>query len=83
MGVLNCYRTNCDEIMCQTYVDDVGYICRECQNEFEDYMSRLDVGDLNEYTIKDNLKTFMDTEKGSKKIHPPMTISEFFEKYDY
>lgn len=34
MGVLNCDRTDCDNIMCDYYLSDFGYICRECKDEF-------------------------------------------------
>lgn len=35
MGVMTCSRSDCENIMCDTYVPSVGYICSECQEEFK------------------------------------------------
>jgi len=40
MGVKSCCRKGCDEIMCFAYVDDIGYICRDCVEEFKLIMTR-------------------------------------------
>ena len=39
MGVMSCSRNNCDNIMCDTHIYDVGYICWECQKEFKEYLT--------------------------------------------
>ena len=41
MGVMSCSRNGCDSIMCDTYIDSVGYICRYCQDEFKSYLKAL------------------------------------------
>ena len=33
MGVLNCSRKGCDNIMCYRYSIEYGYICHDCFNE--------------------------------------------------
>ena len=33
MGVLNCDRQGCDNIMCDRYSDKYGYLCWECYSE--------------------------------------------------
>lgn len=33
MGVLACNRYGCENIMCDLYTDDFGYICHECYAE--------------------------------------------------
>jgi hypothetical protein len=33
MGVMNCNRKDCDNILCDRYADDLGYICNSCYNE--------------------------------------------------
>lgn len=35
MGVLACNRTGCNNIMCDYYSDEYGYICSECLNELK------------------------------------------------
>lgn len=33
MGVMTCYRSECDHIMCDRYSNEYGYICDECFDE--------------------------------------------------
>jgi len=35
MGVMSCGRSGCSNIMCDTYIDGVGYLCNECLDELE------------------------------------------------
>lgn len=35
MSVMECSRTNCNNIMCEKYLESVGYICYECLEEFK------------------------------------------------
>ena len=30
MGVMPCSRKNCTNILCDTYIDGIGYICDSC-----------------------------------------------------
>lgn len=48
MGVLNCYRPGCDNIMCDRYSSKYGYLCWECYEELvakkipvEDFMRSI------------------------------------------
>ena len=36
MGVLACDRRGCNNIMCDHYSPEYGYICDECLNELKD-----------------------------------------------
>ena len=42
MGVKNCSRTECDNIMCDRYSTDFGYICNEC---FEELVGLKPIGE--------------------------------------
>ena len=60
MGVMNCYRKGCDNIMCDRHSDEYGYICYECNKELN-------------VLLKDNLdnyheviKSFMNNDKKNK-----------------
>ncbi|MDB4461489.1 hypothetical protein N9043_00915 [bacterium] len=33
---MQCNRNNCENVMCDNYSSDYGYICRECLNELCD-----------------------------------------------
>ena len=57
MSVLNCSRKDCENIMCDRYVDGYGYICNECYSEL------LETSPKNE---KDVI-LFLETSKKSTK----------------
>ena len=83
MGVMSCHRTGCEEIMCHTYITDIGYICGECQKEFKMYLETLDEGneDLPRQQIKRRLEVFMETEKGIYRNDDIVSVDEFFKEY--
>jgi len=58
MGVMECCRNNCDNIMCNEYNNVLGYICYECKSELED---------LKPKSFAD-VKEFMDSRKGVKYL---------------
>lgn len=68
--------------MCDTYIPAVGYICRECKNEFEKHMSTKgeDSIPINKFTITKELETFMDTSKGTFDTET-VTIRDFFAQH--
>ena len=38
MGVMSCSKDDCTNILCDTYIQGVGYICTECQQDFKTYL---------------------------------------------
>ena len=56
MGVMNCSRKGCENIMCSKYSHEYGYICYECFSELVETGPTTDISE------------FMSTEKGSKRI---------------
>lgn len=82
MGVMSCSRPDCESIMCHTYVNGVGYVCRECQTEFEKYVNgRANIESTN-IGLKNALVNFMDTDKGSYETGIEMDVNEFFKSYE-
>lgn len=79
MGVMNCSRKNCENIMCNTYISDIGYVCNNCQQEFKGIME-LEYSNttptFSEDWIIDKLKKFMVTTKNGHTGN--MSIEEFF-----
>jgi len=65
MGVLNCDRTGCENIMCDRYSDKYGYICWECFNEL--VAKKIPVGDFM-HTVKEDYEDSPYTEKFYDKI---------------
>ncbi len=61
-----------------TYVNDIGYVCNDCQNEFKDYLKSRDLdGIIPEGTLRTELKTFMNSEKDSY-LGNELGVDEFF-----
>lgn len=57
MSVLSCYRRNCENIMCDRYSYEYGYICDECLKE-------LKLACRAEGSVSDNIiSQFMESEK--------------------
>jgi len=81
MGVMSCYRPGCDGIMCEIYVDDVGYVCYECEKEFKMYLERHDIQPQTEGEFKGALKVFMTTDKDEYLMGNEMDLDEFFNQY--
>jgi hypothetical protein len=82
MGVMGCHREGCGNIMCDTYVDGIGYVCNECQKEFKDYLEKEGLTPQREGEIRRELQKFMATEKSMYDMGKEMTINEFFNKHD-
>jgi len=81
MGVMSCYRPGCEGIMCDIYVDGVGYVCWECEKEFKIYLENHDIRPENEGEFKMALKMFMKTEKDEYLMGNEMDLTEFFNQY--
>jgi len=81
MGVLACDRNGCENIMCDIYVSGSFYVCRECKNEFQEYLEKENISVSTEGEIKRELTKFMATEKGYYNIGENMGVEDFFKKY--
>jgi hypothetical protein len=78
MGVMSCSRNGCESIMCDTYVDSIGYVCRYCQDEFKEYLKKENIQANTEGEIKRALETFMSTYKGRYEKGSEMSVDDFF-----
>lgn len=78
MGEMSCSRNGCERIMCDTYVDSVGYVCYDCQKEFKNYLESKVIVVQTEGEIKKELKKFMETEKGFYEEGKEVSVDEFF-----
>jgi len=82
MGVMSCNRPNCDGIMCDVYVADVGYVCYECEKEFKEYLVKKDISPQTDAEIKASLRWFMTTEKGEYEKGTAMGVDDFFNEHN-
>lgn len=73
MGVKTCIRNGCSSIMCDTYIPSIGYLCKDCIDEFK-----------NSYTSDSEivfaLSNFVDTFRvyGENK---EKNLDDFFKQY--
>jgi hypothetical protein len=78
MGVMSCSRKDCDNIMCDTYVQSVGYICSDCKSEFKEYLQKNGLNPTTEGQINKELEKFMATSKDTYKDGNETTVDDFF-----
>ncbi len=81
MGVLACNKNNCSHIMCDTYIDDIGYICNDCKEDFKKWLLTLRTAPKTEEAYKKCLKQFMDMKKMGRQ-ESIESVDEFFSKYE-
>jgi len=78
MGVMSCSRYCCENIMCDTYIDSVGYVCYECESEFKEYLNKEHKDPQTYGEINKELKIFMETEKDFYATGQDVSIDDFF-----
>ena len=55
---MSCSRNYCDNIMCATYVESVGYICDDCKAEFKKYLLKNGLNPTTDEQITIELEKF-------------------------
>lgn len=65
MSVLNCSRNGCENIMCDRYSSEYGYICYECFEE------------LVESGPETNIKAFMESNISKKFINKESALARY------
>ena len=81
MGVCNCCRKGCENVMCTTYIEHIGYICMECIEDFKKQLdnqighNRYQISDMHQY-----VKKFIESPKGQYPMDKMITVDEFFEQ---
>lgn len=76
MGVMPCYRKNCENIMCDIYISDIGYICSGCQHEFGEKKYKTETKMLKA------LKEFMSTEKKNYyNDYEGVSLTDYLNRY--
>jgi hypothetical protein len=83
MGVMQCDRYKCNEVMCHTWMEGVGYVCNECQKEFKSYLRINRITAETEGALKRQLPLFMETPKGQYFLGKKMSVEQFFGTYEF
>ena len=78
---MSCHRSGCSNIMCNTHVAGIGYVCYDCQNEFRDFLEGNGIVVETEGEIERALKIFMETEKGFYVKGKEKTVDQFFAEH--
>lgn len=75
---MSCNRIGCSNIMCDTYIETIGYLCASCQDEFKVYLERENIEVSNENDIKCALDTFINIYKDRYTKVKDMSVDDFF-----
>jgi len=81
MGVMGCSRKDCENVLCDTYIGDIGYICNDCKTEFKNYLESENLNPGNESQIRNVLDTFMNIRKDNYSSSEKIDVDSFFESY--
>lgn len=79
--VMSCSRSACENIMCDTYVNGIGYVCNDCQKEFKQYLNKEGIEATTETEIHTSLEVFMETTSFYYPQRIEMNVDEFFKSY--
>jgi hypothetical protein len=80
MGILRCSRPDCDNIMCDTNIPNIGYVCYECKKEFR-ILASTKPHLTGESNLLSALAIFMSTPKITTYVSNGGEIDNLFSKY--
>lgn len=84
MGVMACGKKGCENILCDTYIPNIGYVCLECQEQFRlDYQRRHRGEDnkISPIVFTEELGRFLELPKIYSGSLEEKSINEFFNDY--
>ena len=76
MGVMSCSRKECENILCDTYIPEVGYLCSGCIEEFKELYSN---NKMTNGEIIEALQTFISIPRMYRDT--PNNLNDFFKHY--
>ncbi len=77
---MKCFRNGCDNIMCDLYLEKVGYICNDCQKEF---LIKKGTFFKSKSSFFKKLIKFMDTEKVCRSTDFTFDGERYFNDKNY
>jgi hypothetical protein len=75
MGVMSCSKSGCENVMCNRYSPEVGYICYECFDDLKEFQ-KINIG-MTEYDVKEWIDKPI---KRTKYFNPMINLDIFFEE---
>ena len=78
---MSCSKKGCENIMCDTYVSNIGYVCTDCQTDFQAFLGGKTI--RTEEKMREKLEKFMREYKGRyiQESIEGITTYEFFKQY--
>ena len=73
MGVMECNRNGCRNIMCERLFDNRRYICEECWRELLEHRKSWPAS-MQRSDVKGIIERFLETDVGTHS--PPLTADE-------
>lgn len=69
MGVMGCSRNGCAHILCESYIEDFGYICESCKREYVEFVRNRhgELCDMSRGEFHKLLKEFNETKPGDEE----------------
>lgn len=75
MGIMECSRTGCDEIMCEKIHTFGNYICNRCMRDFKKLMKKSGFENATREFYDQKFSEFLDTFPKEKK---EISINDYF-----
>lgn len=76
MGVMSCSRKDCENILCDTYIPEVGYLCSGCIEEFKELYSNKK---MTNGEIIEAMKAFISIPRMYRDT--PNSLNDFFKQH--
>lgn len=67
MGAKECSKRGCENIMCDDYIENIGYICHECKTELKNINPKSEEEVVNFMHTKKEINETFDLEKMFRK----------------
>lgn len=80
MGVMQCSRSGCDEIMCDRLINGRNYICNTCFTELVDWKREHWPDTMTIVELTERIQNFLSTEKGSHRVLDAAEIEKEFQR---
>lgn len=78
MSLLSCNKNECENILCDTYIEGIGHICNECITDFKKHLEKNELSPNKYQSIMRELRFYMCLPK--QKNDFPITVDEFFKQ---
>lgn len=72
MGVMACDRQSCENIMCDHYSSEHGYVCHDCLSELQGKVGQMSIGEFMASRKGEDKRNEMASEKNINDTFRPL-----------